>query len=178
MKKKATYKDWYTPKEGKQVKSEYTRGMWYQIPLETRKGVKEKQFFHFLKIFYGKIGDEIVMNNWKYNIGYSCGSLSIIKREATASKYPILKDGSVNMRGKKIKWFPTFQLWKEKPELRAKVFIYFTSDFTFVLNWDKHRAKVINADLYSFRSVRSFRNKIRRAVEQGKDYFTKEPIIV
>ena len=155
--------------------SNTSRLLYYKFPREKRKLMKEKQFYGFLKAFYTKVGNQIIKDNVPYNLGRGCGKLYIEKREPEYLRIPLNEDGSVNMKGRKVNWVKTRALWRERPDLYKKIFLYHENQasdgWTYKVKWDKRSAALINSTLYSFCSCREFNVRLGIAINSGKDFF-------
>ena len=169
------YKSYENKGFKKHLVSNTSRLLYYGFPREKRKDLLEKQFYGFLKAFYTKVGNQLIMDNVPYNLGYACGKLYIEKREPAYIAHPLNEDGTVNMSGRRINWAKTRKLWRERPDLYKAIFLYqenqASDGWSYKVKWDKRGARLINDSLYSFCSCREFNIRLGGAVISGKDFF-------
>jgi hypothetical protein len=157
----------------KKIISSFTRKLFYEFPREKRKGIKEKQFFGLIKTFYKKIGTEIIESNWKYTLGYACGSLEI-KQELTYSyQNPLTPDGNIT-KYIGINWAETQAFWRNYPEQRNKMLIKKDlEEYKTTIYWNKRKSHLINIDIYSFIACKRFKMAAYAATKSGKSYFSR-----
>lgn len=119
----------------------------------------------FLKFIKNKIleGDKVTLPE-------KCGTLYI-----KPSKIILTIDDKGKVKGHKVDWKKTKELWERKPEAKAqKKLVYFTCENTsgilYKLFWSLKNVYHPYKLLYHFSGVRSLKRSMAEVINNGKEY--------
>jgi hypothetical protein len=115
------------------------------------------------------IQEEVISNRFDFDIPYDLGMLGIRKfkpKLGLDSNGKLINKLPVNPRA-------TIELWNSNPEAKEKkVLVRYTNKHTngyvFTIHYfKKYKAKFKNKTLYSFETVRNFKQKLKKKAELG-----------
>jgi hypothetical protein len=111
-----------------------------------------------------RIMDAIIEKNFHYMMPYSLGKICIMMRKLSPIAYA--KTGLIN---RAVNFKETNLLWKERPELRKKSYIYYensnTGGFMAMFKWIKTYGRLKNGMSYSFNSVKDAKRKLAKELQ-------------
>lgn len=105
---------------------------------------------HIISRFNKRVS-ELVLEGRVFNMGYRLGTIRIKKIPRTFNKPT-------------IDWGETNRLKKQG----IKKLVYYTDDYYYRWNWDKHRCLVKNKSVYTFQPTAGFKGNRRKLVEKLK----------
>ena len=132
--------------------------------------VSKKDYNSIIEDFHAMIIDEIIDFNYEFKLPFDLGMLALRKFK------PTLK---VDENGKLINKLPvdirsTMNLWDKNEEAKKnKVLVRYTNKhsrgYVFTIHYyKKYKARFKNKTLYSFETVRSFKEKVNKRASTGE----------
>lgn len=116
-----------------------------------------------------RIMEQVIKKNLQFIMPYNIGKISILMMKFNPVQK--LDNGTLN---RPINWKETNLLWKERPELRKKKFIYHMNDNTGgyigMFKWIKRTGYLRNATCFKFEAVKDAKRKVAKEL---KDPFSK-----
>lgn len=131
--------------------------------------VDKKVYTSIIEEYHDMIKEEIITNRLDYEIPFDLGMLGVRKFKPKLG---------IDENGKLINKLPvnpraTVELWKINPEAKAKKILVrytnkHTNGYVFTIHYfKKYKAKFKNKTLYSFETVRGFKQKLNKKAELG-----------
>jgi len=140
--------------------------------------IARQKYYDFLKAYYEKVRGEII-DGYEYSFRGRWGSLSIFKYVPYYESKPLLPDGQVNKKGRKVDWVATKKLRISHPETKGKIFKYYenqhSDSYKYGVWWNKQNTKGKEIQVMAFKACRDFNTEYGKAVLAGKDYFLRFP---
>lgn|SRR3990167_9727720 len=137
-----------------------------------------EEFNDLLTDFHDAVVHECLYNRFEYKAFERLGIFRIAKK-----KHVFVIDEPSNKINRKyvmIDWAETYKLWKNKPELKGKRYIYFTNKDTggyyFKWEWSSKIAKFMNQNFYIFRPVKQGKKKLNKAITTITNYDAYEGV--
>jgi hypothetical protein len=116
-----------------------------------------------------KVMELIIKKNLQFIMPYNIGKISILMM-----KFKPVKKLVTGVLNRPIDWKETNLLWKERPELRGKKFIYHmnthTGGYIGMFKWIKRTGYMKNALTYKFEAVKDAKRNVAKGL---KDPFSK-----
>jgi hypothetical protein len=160
----------------KRLKTDYSFRDFYNYYNEKSKYKLEyKKCKLFIDLFFLKVIDEIIFNNYLYKLPKSLGLIAIYKRKSNFRNDESLKTFAVDYK-------KTKKLWEENPEAKKRKILVrhlnrHTNGYLMSINYTKNKAKYKNQTIYKFRPERyNFTRKLAKALKDESlklDYYEK-----
>lgn len=139
---------------------------------ETEKNpIDTKEFRRIVNGFHQFLADKIIAGE-TVRLPERLGEIKIVGRKVT----PKIDPETGNVIGLAPDWGETRKLWEKCPQCEEeKQLVYHLNEHTngirYKVVWSKIGVFLHNRDFYAFTAVRSLKRTLKKAIDEGKEYF-------
>ena len=138
-----------------------------------RPKIKRRVYLYLMRDFFKFLRDMLINEGIRFILPYRMGSLQVV---GVKDKPKVYGDGKIF--GVAINWQETRKLWKEKPELKNKEYVYYTNThsdgYRFKMFWSKKGVIIHTKGVYVFKLSRQNRKKIYLNIISGNDKYERK----